>query len=285
LLLGEAYHAKVFCEQLENYEKSVFEPKYYASIPHSEELNKFDLYHLISTPLPVIKKLKQFNKPIFYHWIGTDVYRIITDGPIKRFFKKIILKFPNVHSIVVSENLKKELEQINVSSEVIPLTKLKFTDEIPPMPEKFSVLTYVPKDRWKFYYGDMIIELSRKLPEVDFHILASGKELTRRQNLFFYDFEKDTTPFYKKCSVLLRLTEHDGLPKMVLEALSYGRQVLWNQSFPHCYKVTNSDECIEVLNKLRLNSSINYDGKKFIDESFNDSKIIGDYYQLCKELI
>lgn len=285
LLLGEEYHAKVFTEQLENYEKSVFEPKYYNELPSNEVLEKFDLFHLISSPIPVIRKLRRYKKPVFYHWIGTDVYRFINDVFIKRFFKKLIINSPIVRSLVVSENLKFELQQYGVESSIIPLTKLKFVNDVPPLPEKFSVLSYVPKNRWDFYHGDLITELSIKMPDVDFHILAAGKENSGRPNLFLYDFVKDAIPFYKKCSVLLRITVHDGLPKMVLEALSYGRQVLWNEPFSHCFTVKNLDDCIENLNKLKLNCSLNTEGKKFVEDSFKESKIIGNYYKLCQKIL
>jgi len=285
LLLGEEYHAKVFYEQLENYEKSVFEPKFYNELPSQDTLANYDLFHLISSPLPVIKKLSRYKKPVFYHWIGTDVYRFINDSFIKRFFKKLIINSPLVHNLVVSENLKIELQQFNLSSTIIPLTKLKFVDEAPALPAKLSVLSYVPKNRWDFYHGDLITELSVKMPDVDFHILAAGKESSGRPNLYFYDFVDDTTPFYKKCSVLLRITTHDGLPKMVLEALSYGRQVLWNEAFPNCFTVKNSAECIKVLEKLKLDCSLNTEGKKFVENSYNESKIISNYYQLCQKIL
>ena len=285
LLLGEEYHAKVFYEQLENYEKSVFEPKFYNELPSQDTLANYDLFHLISSPLPVIKKLSRYKKPVFYHWIGTDVYRFINDSFIKRFFKKLIINSPLVHNLVVSENLKIELQQFNLSSTIIPLTKLKFVDEAPALPAKLSVLSYVPKNRWDFYHGNLITELSVKMPDVDFHILAAGKESSGRPNLYFYDFVDDTTPFYKKCSVLLRITTHDGLPKMVLEALSYGRQVLWNEAFPNCFTVKNSAECIKVLEKLKLDCSLNTEGKKFVENSYNESKIISNYYQLCQKIL
>lgn len=285
LLLGEKYHTKVFNEQLENYEKSVFEPKYYDKLPSNEVLDTFDLFHLISSPITIIKKLTRYKKPIIYHWIGTDVYRFINDRSLKRFLKKQMINSPLVCNLVVSENLKNELQQYSVESSIIPLTKLKFEDDVMTLPTKFSVLSYVPKNRWDFYHGDLIIELSRKMPDVDFHILAAGKENTGRPNLFLYDFVADTIPFYKKCSVLLRITAHDGLPKMVLEALSFGRQVLWNESFPHCFTVKNLDDCIETLNKLKFDCSINTEGKKFVEDSYQESKVIGSYFKLCQKIL
>ncbi len=284
LLLGEEYHTKVFYEQLENYEKSVFEPKYFNKLTAEINYNEFDLFHLISSPLPLIRTLSKYKKPVLYHWIGTDVYRLINDSSIKKFVKKLIINSSQVYNLVVSENLKFELEQLNIPSTVVPLTKLGFASELPSLPEKFSVLSYVPKNRWDFYHGDLIVELAGKMPDVDFHILAAGKERVGGSNLFFYDFINDTIPFYKNCSVLLRITTHDGLPKMVLEALSYGRQVLWSETFPHCYAVKNLNDCLTTLNKLKLNCSHNTGGKKFVEDSFNESKIIDDYQNLCQKI-
>ena len=285
LLIGEEYHAKVFNQLLENYEKSVFEPKFYSELPSNEVLKQFDLFHLISSPLPVIKKLSHHSKPILYHWIGTDVYRFLNDNFLKRYLKKPIINSPKVHNLVVSENLKCELEKFSIHSSILPLTNLKIIDDLPMMPKKLSVMSYIPRHRWDFYHGDLIIELSSKLPEINFHILAAGKENSGRHNVFFYDFVEDTTFFYKKCSVLMRFTVHDGLPKMVLEALSYGRQVLWNEQFPHCFTVKDLKECIAVLKKLEANCQLNIEGKRFVDDYFNESKVIGDYYQLCQEIL
>jgi hypothetical protein len=285
LILGEVYHAKAFYEQLKNYEKGIFEPKYYDKLPSDEVLKNFDLYHLISSPLPVINKLKQHSKPILYHWIGTDVYRFLNDNFIKRYLKKLIIDSAKIHHLVVSPNLKDKLERFNINSRVVPLTKHRVVHDILQAQKKLSVLSYVPNNRWEFYHGETILELSTRLPGVDFHILAAGSQNSGKPNLFFYDFVEDVTSFYKKCSVLIRLTVHDGLPKMVLEALSYGMQVLWNEPFPHCYMVKNLNDCLSVLREFESDCPTNLEGKKFVDESFNESRILGDYYQMCKEII
>ncbi len=285
LLHGEEYHAKVFCEQLENYEKGIFEPKYFDELTSKLNYNEFDLFHLVSPPIRVIKKLKKYNKPILFHWIGTDVYRFIKDPPVKRALKKFLIQSANVNSLVVSENLKRELNQFNISSILLPLTKLNFIDKIPPLPGKFSVLTYVPEKRWDFYNGDLILELAQKIPEVEFHLLAAGKKITKLHNVFIYDFIEDVIPFYNDCSALLRITVHDGLPKMVLEALSYGRYVLWSESFPYCFKVNNLTECITVLNKLKLNTFPNSEGKEFVEKIFDTNNILEDYLSICQKLI
>ena len=285
LILGEEYHAKAFYEQLKNYETGIFEPKYIASIKEHSDYGNFDLFHLISTPLPVIRKLSKFKKPIFYHWIGTDVYRFINDNFIMKYFKKLTINSGKVQNLVVSQNLKIELQKLNIDSMVLPLTKLNFNVDIMADNKKLSVLSYVPKNRWDFYHGETILELASRLPEIDFHILAAGEKNIKKPNVFFYDFIDDVTPFYQKCSVLIRLTIHDGLPKMVLEALFHGLQVIWNEQFPFCHQASNINDCLSILKKLESNCPVNLEGRKFIKETFSESKLLGDYTQMCNEIL
>jgi hypothetical protein len=42
---------------------------------------------------------------------------------------------------------------------------------------------------------------------------------------------------YERASVLIRYTMRDGLSLMVLEALTFGRHVLWTQTFPYTRRI------------------------------------------------
>src|SRR5690606_14952964 len=348
--------------------KGIFEPKYFENLNPDISYDKFDLFHLISPPLPVIKKLRKFKKPVIYHWIGTDVYRLLNDSLIKKISKKYLLKSSGVINLVVSENLKDELNSLGITSEILPLVKLKFINEIPPLPAKFTVLAYIPEKSWDYYNGDIILKLAENFPDIDFHIVASGERYINLKNVFMHGFRselnslgitseilplvklkfineipplpakftvlayipekswdyyngdiilklaenfpdidfhivasgeryinlknvfmhgfiEDLTPFYKSCSALIRLTVHDGLPKMVLEALSFGRQVLWSGALPHCFKTATLEECINVLVILKENPEVNSDGKKYVEKNFNPEIISEDYYNFCKRIL
>lgn len=284
LILGEEYHAKAFYEQLKNYKKGIFEPKYISDLNELPQYSNIDLFHLISTPLPVIKRVRKFHKPIFYHWIGTDVYRFMNDSYIKQLLKKLIIRSPLVNNLVVWDNLKDELSSLKIESTVLPLVKFSIKKDIPPLPAKFSVLSYVPYKRWEFFHGDTILKLAEEFPDIDFHLLAAKGKIVKLSNVHTYGFVKDVNPFYKNNSVLLRITKHDGLAKMVLEALSFGRHVLWNVPFPHCTYVNNLDDFIGALNTLKKKNELNLVGKAFVEQNFNRENILDNYYNLCKNL-
>ncbi len=285
LILGEEYHARAFSDQLKNYENGVFEPKYTSELTNEPHLKNYDLFHLISTPLPLISKLSKYGQPILYHWIGTDVYRFIKDSYIKRQIKKYFILSPLVKNLVVWDNLKSELSQFNVKSTVLPLVELNVKKDIPSLPAKFSVLSYVPYKRWEFYNGDIILKLAEKFPDIDFHLLAAEGKTVRLSNVHTYGFIKDVTPFYESNSVLIRIAKHDGLGKMVVSALSYGRHVLWNMSFPHCIYVNSLDDCISSLNLLKRKRVLNSAGRAYVEQNFNREKILDNYYHLFKSII
>jgi len=283
-VLGEAFHAKAFKDQLNKYLKNELVAEYYDSYLKST-VNDFDIIHLISTPLSLIRKLKHFNKPVFYHWIGTDVYRFSNDSFIKKQMKKLLILSSGIHNLVVNELLKNELDDIGFHSDILPLIKLNFVKDCPPFPEKFSVLTYLPKERWEFYRGDMIIEIAHLLPEIDFYVLSSEKIYNKPANVLIYDYLEDMSIAYKQCSALLRITEHDGLSKMVLEALSYGRHVMWSSPFPHTHFVDSVQNAVTTIKKLKSNSDYNLEGKKFVEQNYNPENICYDYLKMCKKLI
>ena len=285
LILGEEYHARAFSDQLKNYENGVFEPKYTSELTNEPHLKNYDLFHLISTPLPLISKLSKYGQPILYHWIGTDVYRFIEDSYIKRQLKKYFILSPLVKNLVVWNNLKNELSQFNVKSTVLPLVEFSIKKDIPPLPKKFSILTYVPFKRWEYYNGDMILKLAEKFPDIDFHLLAAEGKTVKSLNVYTYGFVEDITPFHRNSTVHIRITKHDGLAKMVLEALSYGRLVLWNIPFPHCIRVNTLDDCISTINSLKKKQELNLAGKTFVEQNFNKQKILDNYYHLCKSII
>lgn len=285
LLHGEPYHTKMFEDQLKANSKGIFEPKYFEILNDNINYNDFDLFHLISPPLISLRKLKQYKKPMIYQWIGSDVQRIIQDSFLKRLAKKRLIKSTGAFNLVVIDSLKKELIEIGISSEIFPLVNLNFVKQCPPFPKKFSILSYVPENRWDFYHGDMILQLAKNFPDIDFHILAAGDTSNNLSNVFTYGFVDDIESFYIKSNVLLRFTIHDGLPKMVLEALSFGRQVLWNEFFPHCHLVKNQKDCIKALTSLKSNPLYNKAGKDYVEVNYHPQKLCDNYLTLCKKII
>ena len=75
-------------------------------------------------------------------------------------------------------------------------------------------------------------------------------------------------PLYEEARVLVRPTKRDGLCRMVLEALGYGRQVVWTQPFPAVYHVSGDDELLSAT-KQALTAGINQAGYELILRHFD----------------
>ena len=142
---------RVFVENLKKYCSVDLVCEEAASINDIAKIEEYDLIHLISSPLSLLKKLFRYGKPIIYHWIGTDVYRFIKDSELKRWLKKRLIKHSNVKNLVVSDLLRKELMQKGINSEILPLVNAYEDEPCHPLPSKFSVLCYLPETRWDFY--------------------------------------------------------------------------------------------------------------------------------------
>ncbi len=284
LLTGMPYHASALAEQLERFAGDELEALY-SETPTAEQFSAGDVLHLISAPLPDLLKLRKYGKPIIYHWIGSDVLRIIEDPPLKRLFKRILIKAAPARHYAVSEPLCRELHQAGIAAAHLPMVQASLPDEPLPLPEKFAVLCYLPEDRWQFYRGDLTLQIAEALPDIDFHIVAAAREGNNFPNLCFHGFVKDMQPLYARCQVLLRMPLHDGLPKMVLEALSYGRQVLWNYPFPHCRFVRDKESAIKILRELSARPVLNSAGHQFVRENYHPEKLARQYLELYRSIL
>lgn len=171
---------------------------------------------------------------IIYTFIGSDVIRIAEAKRWKRVRAKLGMKM--VHQVtVVAPWLKEELKTLGIDSKVLPAVIVKPQERIWPLPEKFTVLSYVPPDRPGFYGWETILRLARDMPDINFEIVGhDGKNLEQADNIRFNGWVNPVIPYIQKSNVLLRLTEHDGLSRIVIETLSCERHVIWTYTFPFC---------------------------------------------------
>jgi hypothetical protein len=74
-------------------------------------------------------------------------------------------------------------------------------------------------------------------------------------------YVQDMASVYRQHSIYMRLTHHDGLAHSVIEALSFGRQVVWTYPLQGVTHVTSKTEAINALRTLTATSpSLNQAG-------------------------
>lgn len=251
-------------------------------------ISRFDLVHYYWGRRICIEEImaaKMLGVKIVYTFIGSDVTRILKAKKWKRMRARVGMKM--VHEVTaVAPWLKEELKTIDIESRVLPAAIAKPQDQIVPLPEKFTALSYVPPERLGFYGWDIILKLARDIPEIEFQIIGNnGDKLESAPNIHFNGWVDSAIPYIQKASVFLRLTEHDGLARTVIEALSCCRHVIWTYEFPFCQ--TNKDyESIRLkLQELIKNPHPNYGADEYVQNHFSEEKVMAGWEELYASLL
>lgn len=77
------------------------------------------------------------------------------------------------------------------------------------------------------------------------------------------------------------MPEHDSLSAMVLEMLSRGRYVIYNQDLTGCHHATDFEEARAALYALRGQHEPNHGGARFVRENFSltaEGAALAEYY-------
>jgi len=193
----------------------------------------------------------------------------------------------------VSPWIAEEVRALGLRCEYVQASFVEPVKEIVPLPEKFSVLAYVPDaEKAKLYGWDQIVEVANALPSVDFHVvgLREGERLEAPPNVTLHGWARDMRPHLEKTTVLWRPVEHDGLSFMVLEALAQGRHVIYSYPFQGCAQAKTAVKAQHHLRRLaRLHDSktlgINSAGIQLIAERFTPAKVRGDLLRRWEDII
>jgi glycosyltransferase involved in cell wall biosynthesis len=182
---------------------------------------------------------------IGYYWVGTDVLNTSRDAAGGRDLRRFRAAAERGLHFADSDALRESLHALGVEAEVgwLPAPNAPSERSMAPLPEAFTVLTYVPDARADFYDGPTLAAVARELPQMRFRILAGqGAWLADKpDNIEFLGWQKEMPPFYEGSSCLVRLVEHDSVSCMVVEELAYGRPVIYSIPFPNAIHVAFQD--------------------------------------------
>jgi hypothetical protein len=222
-------------------------------------------------------------------WSGSDVLfakEELADGRMHPWVKGLI-------HWAVSPWIAEEVRDLGLRCEYVQASFVQPEPVPVPLPEKFSVLAYVPSREKSSLYGwDQIVEVAAALPSIQFNIvgLQTGGELAGPPNVRVHGWTNDLTPHLRQTTVLWRPVRHDGLSFMVLEALAQGRHVLYSYPFSACAHVKSSSAaCAELERLYALHRSgaleINHTGGELITREFSPEKVCADLLRRWEEII
>lgn len=243
------------------------------------DLLRADIIHIIFPVLSpfaikVIAILKKFNKKILRHWIGSDVMAMTQD-----IHKKKLMDQASAYTdanITQSAELKNELHTLGIRSEIVRIITDDITYHEAPMPSTFTVLCYLPKGKENFYGYQTLIKLAKDFPHTPFLVSShDGEELEKLPNITYLGRVDSADELLNRASCLLRIVEHDGLSKMIIEALGKGRHVIWIYPFPFCHSATTYTEVVQALQAiLTKKNTINTGASEYVNSELSVQKNI-----------
>ena len=172
--------------------------------------------------LPFIKLLR---KKSLIHIIGSDAFRYITtQGLKKKLWKKALETYDEILYVTRELQQLMDLERgfiIPIPIDTKLFKKAKYKGE------KRDVLYYCPKP--KIYRLDWILRYAKENPNEKITVLGCPYEITLPNIKVISRWPYYKMPIlYSMHRRLIRMTIHDGYPKMLYEALLCGLEVIWN---------------------------------------------------------
>jgi hypothetical protein len=220
-----------------------------ASLGH---LLRADVWYTIGSPITdrwLHLVARVLRKPRVVHWVGSDIQTLKRCPDVLQWCRR-----DDVRHLAEVDWMIEELRTLGLKANLAPLPPRTLPPAAPPpLPERFTVLLYMPRHRGDFYGCREYQRLFRTFSgrPIKF-IVVGGGDFYAPEDADVEDLGwcTDLRSVYERTSVLLRFTRHDGLSLMALEALSYGRHVLWTQEFPFTTRVQTYHECEREISSL-----------------------------------
>jgi hypothetical protein len=247
------------------------------------------VFDLLWRTLHIINPLALY----LHYWIGTDVQSVASYRAAGSLRLSVFEGSLGEMHATLTPWLADELRGLRVEATTLPFDGLDLPaveDQELAMPSRFTVLTYIPDQRWAFYGGKQLVTAARRLPQARFVVTAGkGKWLRDRPaNLEFLGWRDDMVELYKGSTAVLRLAEHDALGCTVVEGLAMARHVIYNYPVPFTTRVSfdDIDAIVAAISKLQTDNdagrlSLNMEGRRWAVAAFDEVQLVS---ALCEAL-
>lgn len=181
-------------------------------------------------------------------WVGTDVLLALDDPAAARRLDAAVDL-----NVAVAPHLVDELSTIGIGARHVPsVYDLTAVDD--PLPDALppGVLAYLPTRRHAFYGMAAVEAAARASPDLPFVVVGDeAHALAHLPNVDSLGWVGDMAEVWPRIGCVLRITEHDGLPRMILEALARGRHVIYAWPLEGCRLARSAPEVQAALAEIR----------------------------------
>lgn len=230
----------------------------------------------------------KWKKKLIMQWMGTDALLALERFENKTIYREYI---DNATHFVDSIWLKNEVESLGVKADFLYFKSVKETFPVQQY-DRWAAVSYVGQSRQAFYGLPHIISLAKTHPEIDFHVYGTGEteyELPANVTLHGWVKEEVFWDAVKHSPLFLRLTDHDGFSVAVIEALSYGAEVIMSLPFELAQCAQNEEErqaaFVEAIRRVKAREmKPNVEAILEIQKRFHRDHLINTYIQKIKEV-
>ena len=216
-------------------------------------------------------------------WIGSDVLELSSWPRRTPVLLGILRGCVNVH-MANGRWLAAELVDYGVYTSIINAAiPVRGPEELVSLPAEPTVLAYLTPAIFDFYGGPVLMRLAGQMPRVRFLVVGSdGAGIDSPGNVEWLGFVQDMGPIYRQATVLVRPTRHDGLSKMVVEALLNGRYVVWSRWLPGVVRASGLEAVADVVEALAGQRQLNLVGMRGARQAYSPRKVIGRHLRAYK---
>lgn len=222
---------------------------------------------------------------VVVHLIGTDVLRLLEASPRKRVEARMLACWTRFAA--VSPNLVNEVAGMGLRADLVPFVSGKVNRNAEqvrwPSAPRFRFLCYVPQKRLEFYGWSKILFLARSFPSVEFWILSLTADAVQEivpENVKLLGWRDDIVTILGQVHALLRPTAHDGLPNMVVEAMSYGRYVIFSGELPGTLHASSLEELSSAVREIMARQEPDWAGFEYVMKNFSKKQLLDGFLQL-----
>lgn len=213
------------------------------------------------------------------HWVGSDIERARTDPAFLR-----AVQTSKAKHLTEIDWTARELRDIGLESQISPLPIRHQGNGVKPLPDRFTILLYLPTSRADFYGLHECRRLLQELRDRNVNVLVVGGGTLDAPPGVTVDnrgWKSDLRSIYEQSTVLIRFTPHDGLALMVVEALSFGRHVIWSRPFPYCANAATYRDLLAATTDLlerheRGELHAQYAAAEMVRERYSTQRCIED---------
>lgn len=221
--------------------------------------------------------------PAVCQWIGSDVLELAAwprRGPALLRVLGGCVKVHVANARWLAAEVAGHGVRVAMTNASVPLVG---PDEPAELPDELTVVAYLTPEIFDFYGGPMLMRLAGQMPGVRFLVVGSdGAGIDSPGNVEWLGFVQDMGPIYRQATVLVRPTRHDGLSKMVVEALLNGRYVVWSRWLPGVVRASAPEAVADAVEALAGQRQLNLVGMRWARQAYSPRKVIGRHLRAYK---